>query len=65
RIHGERVCPVPPLDVPDEGGGDGEAMNASAVQLFAARARAADPRFPLDARRWRALLRGSATRSAA
>ncbi|WP_241284960.1 winged helix-turn-helix domain-containing protein [Burkholderia cenocepacia] len=50
RIHGERVCPVPPLDVPDEGGGDGEAMNASAVQLFAARARAADPRFPLDAR---------------
>ncbi|MEB2543441.1 winged helix-turn-helix domain-containing protein, partial [Burkholderia cenocepacia] len=50
RIHGERVCPVPPLDVPDEGGGDGEAMNASAVQLVAARARAADPRFPLDAR---------------
>ncbi|MBR8211577.1 helix-turn-helix transcriptional regulator [Burkholderia cenocepacia] len=50
RIHGERVCPVPPLDVPDEGAGDREAMNASAVQLFAARARAADPRFPLDAR---------------
>ncbi|NTZ88010.1 transcriptional regulator [Burkholderia metallica] len=50
RIHGERVCPVPPLDVPDEGAGDHEAMNASAVQLFAARARAADPRFPLDAR---------------
>ncbi|RQX79391.1 transcriptional regulator [Burkholderia anthina] len=50
RIHGERVCPVPPLDIPGEGAGDHEAMGASAVQLFAARARAADPRFPLDAR---------------
>ncbi|KVL23379.1 winged helix-turn-helix domain-containing protein [Burkholderia sp. MSMB1826] len=50
RIHGERVCPVPPLDVLDEGADDRDAMRASAVQLFAARARAADPRFPLDAR---------------
>ena len=39
-----------PLDVPDEGADDRDAMHASAVQLFAARARAADPRFPLDAR---------------
>ncbi|MBN3750296.1 helix-turn-helix transcriptional regulator [Burkholderia sp. Se-20373] len=50
RIHGERVCPVLPLDVPAEGADDHDAMRASAVQLFAARARAADPRFPLDAR---------------
>ncbi|EKS9797653.1 MULTISPECIES: winged helix-turn-helix domain-containing protein [Burkholderia] len=50
RIHGERVCPVLPLDVPDEGAAEHDAMRASAVQLFAARARAADPRFPLDAR---------------
>ncbi|MBR8314778.1 helix-turn-helix transcriptional regulator [Burkholderia dolosa] len=50
RIHGERVCPVPPLDVPAEGADEHDAMSASAVQLFAARARAADPRFPLDAR---------------
>lgn len=48
RINGERVCPVPPLDVPGED--DDDAMRASAVQLFAARACAADPRFPLDAR---------------
>ncbi|AOJ76420.1 winged helix-turn-helix domain-containing protein [Burkholderia ubonensis] len=50
RIHGERVCPVPPLDVPAADADPRDAMNASAVQLFAARARAADPRFPLDER---------------
>ncbi|MDR0241705.1 MAG: helix-turn-helix transcriptional regulator [Burkholderia sp.] len=50
RIQGERVCPVPPLDVPDERAAGHDAMNASAVQLFVARACAADPRFPLDAR---------------
>ena len=38
RIHGERVCPVLPLDVPDEGTAEHDAMRASAVQLFAARA---------------------------
>ena len=35
RIHGERVCPVLPLDVPDEGTAEHDAMRASAVQLFA------------------------------
>ncbi|MGU7772677.1 ATP-binding protein [Burkholderia sp. MR1-5-21] len=50
RIHGERLRPIPPLDVPGEDDGCGEIMDSSAVQLFVARARAADPRFPLDAR---------------
>ncbi|WP_431822979.1 ATP-binding protein [Burkholderia sp. F1] len=50
RIHGERLQPVPPLDVPGESDGYGAIMDTSAVQLFVARARAADPRFPLDAR---------------
>ncbi len=50
RIHGERQCPVAPLDVPDERAGAAEMLGTSAVQLFAARARAADPRFPLDER---------------
>ncbi|MBN3834238.1 winged helix-turn-helix domain-containing protein [Burkholderia sp. Ac-20344] len=50
RIHGERQCPVPPLDVPGERAGAAEALGTSAVQLFAARVRAADPRFPLDER---------------
>ncbi|MCA8274639.1 helix-turn-helix transcriptional regulator [Burkholderia sp. AU30280] len=50
RIQGERLCPIPPLDVPDEGADDARALSASAVQLFSARARAADPRFPLDER---------------
>ncbi|CAB3771372.1 transcriptional regulator [Burkholderia puraquae] len=48
RTHGERQCPVPPLDVPGEHAGAAEALGTSAVQLFAARVRAADPRFPLD-----------------
>lgn len=50
RIHGERQCPVPPLEVGDEGAGAADTLGASAVQLFAARACAADPRFPLDER---------------
>ncbi|HEF5153475.1 transcriptional regulator [Burkholderia multivorans] len=50
RIHGERLCPVPPLEVPGERATDAEILNASAVQLFSARVRAADPRFPLDER---------------
>ena len=49
RIHGERVCPVLPLDVPDEGTAEHDAMRASAVRC-SPRAPAADPRFPLDAR---------------
>ena len=50
RIHGERQCPVPPLEVSDEGADAADTLGASAVQLFAARACAADPRFPLDER---------------
>ncbi|MFJ1211715.1 winged helix-turn-helix domain-containing protein [Burkholderia pyrrocinia] len=50
RIQGERLCPIPPLDVPGEGADEAETVSASAVQLFSARARAADPRFPLDER---------------
>ncbi|MCA8204391.1 helix-turn-helix transcriptional regulator [Burkholderia sp. AU33545] len=50
RIQGERLCPIPPLDVPGEGADDAQTLSASAVQLFSARARAADPRFPLDER---------------
>ncbi|KVQ73040.1 transcriptional regulator [Burkholderia multivorans] len=50
RIQGERLCPIPPLEVPGEGAATAESLNASAVQLFSARARAADPRFPLDER---------------
>ncbi|WP_423372261.1 ATP-binding protein [Burkholderia sp. LMG 32019] len=50
RIQGERLCPIPPLDVPGEGADDAETLDASAVQLFSARAQAADPRFPLDER---------------
>ncbi|WP_175945876.1 winged helix-turn-helix domain-containing protein [Burkholderia pyrrocinia] len=50
RIQGERLCPIPPLDVPREGADDAGILDASAVQLFSARARAADPRFPLDER---------------
>ncbi|AOK29016.1 MULTISPECIES: ATP-binding protein [Burkholderia] len=48
RIQGERLYPIPPLDVPGEGADDTETLGASAVQLFSARARAVDPRFPLD-----------------
>ncbi|WP_175747821.1 winged helix-turn-helix domain-containing protein [Burkholderia pyrrocinia] len=50
RIQGERLCPVPPLDVPGEGADDAEILRASAVQLFSARVCASDPRFPLDGR---------------
>ncbi|UVE70382.1 helix-turn-helix transcriptional regulator (plasmid) [Burkholderia pyrrocinia] len=50
RIQGERLCPIPPLDVPREGADDAGILAASAVQLFSARARAADPRFPLHGR---------------
>ncbi|KWH28556.1 transcriptional regulator [Burkholderia cepacia] len=50
RIQGERLCPIPPLEVPREGADDTETLGASAVQLFSARVQAADPRFPLDER---------------
>jgi predicted ATPase len=49
RIPGERLQPVPPLDVPDENDTDDVVLQAGAVQLFVARARAAEPRFMLDA----------------
>ncbi|WP_179401059.1 winged helix-turn-helix domain-containing protein [Burkholderia guangdongensis] len=50
RIPGERLHPVLPLDVPAEHDARDAVLSASAVQLFVARVRAADPRFPLDAR---------------
>ncbi|QCP53635.1 transcriptional regulator [Trinickia violacea] len=50
RVPGELLYPVQPLDVPDEGGTAEDILAASAVQLFVDRARAADPRFPLDDR---------------
>ncbi|RQZ19722.1 transcriptional regulator [Burkholderia sp. Bp9031] len=48
RVNGERLRPIPPLDVPSEDEKCSGIMNASSVQLFVARARASDPRFPLD-----------------
>jgi predicted ATPase len=48
RVPGEQQFRVPPLAVPADAGGEHpEAYGA--VALFAARARAADPRFALDA----------------
>ncbi|WP_431822971.1 ATP-binding protein [Burkholderia sp. F1] len=49
RIPGERLQPVPPLDVPAEDDASDAILRAGAVQLFVARARAGDPRFPVDA----------------
>ncbi|MGU7842929.1 ATP-binding protein [Burkholderia sp. AW33-5] len=48
HIQGERLCLIPPLEIPRDGADDAETLDASAVQLFTARAQAADPRFPLD-----------------
>jgi predicted ATPase/DNA-binding winged helix-turn-helix (wHTH) protein len=50
RVPGERLYQVQPLDVPDEADPYGEILRASAVQLFIARARAADPHFLADER---------------
>jgi predicted ATPase/DNA-binding winged helix-turn-helix (wHTH) protein len=51
RVDGERVYPVPSLDVPAEGVEHFEDVTRySAVQLFIARARAAEPRLSLDER---------------
>jgi predicted ATPase/DNA-binding winged helix-turn-helix (wHTH) protein len=51
RVDGECVYPVPPLDVPAEGVRHfGDLTQYSAVQLFMARARAAEPRLSLDER---------------
>jgi len=50
RAHGERLWPIGPLALPSEQDGHDAILAADAVQLFVARARAADPRFPLDAR---------------
>jgi predicted ATPase/DNA-binding winged helix-turn-helix (wHTH) protein len=48
RVPGELLYHVPPLDVPDESARGDAILDASAVQLFIARARAADEQFPLD-----------------
>jgi predicted ATPase/DNA-binding winged helix-turn-helix (wHTH) protein len=51
RAEGECVYRVPALDVPAEGTDETEEMlRHSALQLFVVRARAAEPRFSLDAR---------------
>lgn len=50
RVRGERLLPMRPLALPEERDGCKAIFAASAVQLFIARARAADPRFPLDER---------------
>ncbi len=50
RVHGECLRPVSPLALPAEQDGCDAILAASAVQLFIARVRAADPRFPLDER---------------
>ncbi|CAM2195564.1 Transcriptional regulator [Paraburkholderia kururiensis] len=50
RIPGELLHQVPPLDVPGEADTGDAIVQASAVQLFIARARAADARFPLNER---------------
>lgn len=50
RIRGERLWPIRPLELPDERDDRDAILAASAVQLFIARARAADPHFPLDER---------------
>ncbi|HEV2528032.1 MAG TPA: LuxR C-terminal-related transcriptional regulator [Thermomicrobiales bacterium] len=50
RVTGERVYPVPPLDVPDAASVDVSLVaDNPAVQLFVARARAVTPRFRLTA----------------
>jgi predicted ATPase len=50
RVAGERVYRVPALDVPAAGTDDtGDVLRHSAVQLFVAHARAAEPGFALDA----------------
>ncbi|HTS52173.1 MAG TPA: winged helix-turn-helix domain-containing protein [Burkholderiales bacterium] len=49
RVPGEYVHRVPPLELPEEGLEQGEeVLRAAAVELFVARARAADPHFSLD-----------------
>ncbi|TDD30162.1 helix-turn-helix domain-containing protein [Actinomadura sp. KC06] len=44
-VDGEALCPVPPLDVPEPGG---DALESSAVELFAERAAAVRPGFTLS-----------------
>ncbi|WP_131764053.1 BTAD domain-containing putative transcriptional regulator, partial [Actinomadura fibrosa] len=48
-VPGERVQSVPPLDLPEPGTAPDALAEYGAVRLFAARARAADPGFALDA----------------
>jgi predicted ATPase len=49
-IEGERLLPVPPLGLPDEGADAESAATTDAVRLFLARARIAAPSFTLDDR---------------
>ncbi|HET6609733.1 MAG TPA: winged helix-turn-helix domain-containing protein [Rhodopila sp.] len=50
QADGERLYPVPPLTVPAEDAGDGNALGYSAVRLFLDRARAVKPQFAPDQR---------------
>jgi len=47
-VAGERLHPVPPLDVPPEGAGSAAVAASGAVRLFAARAAEASAGFTLD-----------------
>ncbi|MEU2663792.1 BTAD domain-containing putative transcriptional regulator [Micromonospora sp. NPDC007220] len=49
-IPGEVVLPVPPLALPEPGATAEQIADAPAVRLFAARARATEPGFTVDAR---------------
>jgi predicted ATPase len=55
RLRGEHDVPLGPLDVPDRAAGT-DALTSPAVQLFADRARQADPGFTLDERSTDAVL---------
>jgi predicted ATPase/DNA-binding winged helix-turn-helix (wHTH) protein len=50
RTRGETLYRVPPLDSPDENTSKRDALLSSSVQLFLARARAVDAKFPSDDR---------------
>jgi predicted ATPase/DNA-binding SARP family transcriptional activator len=49
RVDGERLWPVPPLNLPADGSPTHELANADAVQLFVERGKAVSPRFMFDA----------------
>jgi predicted ATPase/DNA-binding winged helix-turn-helix (wHTH) protein len=50
RVPGERLFSIPPLEVPGANAACDEILQTSAVRLFTALIRAADPQFSLDER---------------